>query len=50
LPRSSNNPPPDEPSETGAVICTYSTPSILRKPDKRPCPSVRSKPLGVPIV
>src|SRR5262245_837205 len=51
LPRSSNRPPPEEPSETGAVIWMYSaSPSDVRSPDNRPLPSVLTRPFGEPIV
>src|SRR5215475_3614319 len=41
LPRSSNNPPPDEPADTGALICMYCVlSSEVLRPDRRPDPSV----------
>src|SRR5262249_17110598 len=51
LPRSSNNPPPDEPADTGALICMYCVlSSEVLRPDRRPEPSVLTRPFGDPIV
>ena len=50
LPKLSNNPPPDDPGEIGAVV-RINWPFIEeRKPEIMPSPKVRSRPLGAPTV
>ena len=46
----SNNPPPDDPGEIAADVCTSLRPSRRRKPLIKPSASVRAKPDGFPIV
>ena len=48
-PLSSKSPPPLDPGEIGAVVCTNVLPSFVRKPEMIPSLMVIFKPSGAPI-